>query len=42
MLAQQSKVEGGISWEDVKNEIDELSVRIEELRIQVGINEYGG
>ena len=26
------------SGEDVKNEIDELSARIEELRVRVGIN----
>ena len=29
---------GGIAGEDVMNEIDELSARIDELRIRVGIN----
>ena len=29
---------GGIAGEDVKNEIDELSARLDELRFRVGIN----
>ena len=39
MAAQQCD---GISGEEVKNEIDELTAWIEELRICVGINQYGG
>ena len=40
MLLRQLAAEesDGISGEEVKNEIDELTARIEELRIRVGMN----